>query len=92
VVAAGAGLVARTGTDDFLGNFVEIQHGLGYLTVYGHCNRIAVGEGDKVEGGQLIAYVGQTGQTSAPHLHFEILQQGEAVDPRKFLNGDPPLK
>jgi murein DD-endopeptidase MepM/ murein hydrolase activator NlpD len=92
VVAAGPGLVARTGTDDFLGNFVEIQHGLGYLTVYGHCNRIAVGEGDRVEGGQLIAYVGQTGQTSAPHLHFEILQQGEAVDPRKFLIGNPPLK
>lgn len=90
VVAAATGLVARTGTDDFLGNFVEIQHGLGYLTVYGHCSRIAVSDGDRVENGQLIAYVGQSGQTSAPHLHFEVFQQGEAVDPRDFLSGDPP--
>jgi murein DD-endopeptidase MepM/ murein hydrolase activator NlpD len=90
VLAAGAGLAVRSGTDDFLGNFVEIQHGLGYLTVYGHCSRIAVGQGDRVDGGQVIAYVGQSGQTSAPHLHFEIRQQGEAVDPRKFLKGDPP--
>jgi murein DD-endopeptidase MepM/ murein hydrolase activator NlpD len=90
VVAAGTGRVARTGTDEFLGNFVEIQHGLGYLTVYGHCSRIAVGEGDKVEIGQLVAYVGQSGQTSAPHLHFEIFHQGEAVNPRDYLAGDPP--
>lgn len=90
VVAAGNGVVARTGTDEYLGNFVEIQHGLGYLTVYGHCSRIAVGEGDRVDGGQVIAYVGQSGQTSAPHLHFEIRQQGDAVNPRDFLPGDPP--
>jgi murein DD-endopeptidase MepM/ murein hydrolase activator NlpD len=91
VLAAGAGAVVRTGADEFLGNFVEIQHGLGYLTVYGHCSRIAVGEGDRVDGGQVIAYVGQSGQSSAPHLHFEIRQQGEAVNPREFLEGDPPL-
>ena len=90
VLAAGAGAVTRTGTDDFLGNFVEIQHGLGYLTVYGHCSRIAVGEGDRGDGGQVVAYVGQSGQTNAPHLHFEIRQQGEAVDPRVILEGDPP--
>ena len=90
VLAAGAGAVVRTGTDEFLGNFVEIQHGLGYLTVYGHCSRIAVGEGDRVDGGQVIAYVGMSGQTSAPHLHFEIRQQGEAKDPREFLKGNPP--
>lgn len=90
VLAAGSGVVIRTGSDDFLGIFVEIQHGLGYLTVYGHCSRVAVGEGDRVDGGQVIAYVGQSGQTSAPHLHFEIRQQGEAVDPREFLKGNPP--
>ena len=90
VLAAGAGAVIRTGKDDFLGNCVEIQHGLGYLTVYGHCSRIAVGEGDRVDGGQVVAYVGQSGQTNAPHLHFEIRQQGEAVDPRGILEGDPP--
>lgn len=92
VLAAGVGTAVRTGVDDFLGNFVEIQHGLGYLTVYGHCSRIAVGQGDRVDAGQVIAYVGQSGQTNAPHLHFEIRQQGEAVDPRDFLQGDPPAR
>ncbi len=92
VLAAGAGIVVRTGQAEFLGNFVEIQHGLGYLTVYGHCSRVAVSQGDKVDEGQVIAYVGQTGEASAPHLHFEIRQQGEAVDPREFLTGNPPTR
>lgn len=90
VLAAGPGRVVRTGVDDFLGNFVEIQHGLGYLTVYGHCSRIAVGLDDRVDAGQVIAYVGQSGQATAPHLHFEVYVQGEAVDPRQILQGDPP--
>jgi murein DD-endopeptidase MepM/ murein hydrolase activator NlpD len=92
VLAAGPGIVVRTGTAEFLGNFVEIQHGLGYLTVYGHCSRVAVGQGDRVDAGQVVAYVGQTGQASAPHLHFEIHQQGEAVDPRTMLSGNPPAR
>lgn len=90
VLAAGAGTVARTGTDDYLGNFVEIQHGLGYLTVYGHCSRLAVGPGARVEAGQVIGYMGRTGRATATHLHFEVWQQGEAVDPRSVLPGDPP--
>jgi murein DD-endopeptidase MepM/ murein hydrolase activator NlpD len=90
ITAAGNGTVIRTGTDDFLGNFVEIQHGLGYLTVYGHCSRIAVGQGDRVQAGQLIAYMGKSGQASATHLHFEIWYQGEAIDPRGIVAGDPP--
>ncbi len=90
VLAAGSGRVLRTGTDQFLGNFVEIQHGLGYVTVYGHCSRIAVSSDDRVDAGQIIAYVGQSGQASAPHLHFEVLLQGEAVNPRQILEGDPP--
>ena len=90
ILAAGPGTVVRTGTEEFLGNFVEIQHGLGYLTVYGHCSRIAVGLDDQVDAGQVIAYVGQSGQATAPHLHFEIYVQGEAVDPRQILEGEPP--
>jgi len=92
VVAAGSGRVMRTGTDEFLGNFVEIQHGLGYVTVYGHCSRLAVGADDRVDAGQIIGYVGQSGQATAPHLHFEVYVQGEAVDPRQILQGDPPTK
>jgi len=92
VLAAGAGTVVRAGHDETLGNFVEIQHGLGYLTVYGHCSRLAVGPGARVEGGQVIAYMGHTGQATATHLHFEVWQQGEAVDPRSVIPGDPPTR
>ncbi|MFO7653215.1 MAG: M23 family metallopeptidase, partial [Candidatus Krumholzibacteriia bacterium] len=81
VRAAGGGVVYRIGEDPYLGNFVEIQHGLGYLTVYGHCSRTMVERGRKVERGQVIAYVGDTGEASAPHLHFEIWRDGEAIDP-----------
>ncbi|MBU8869748.1 MAG: M23 family metallopeptidase [Gemmatimonadales bacterium] len=89
VLAAGGGTVFRTGQDEYLGNFVEIQHGLGYLTVYGHCSRVAVRKGDAVEAGQVIAYMGTSGQSTAVHLHFEVWQQGEAIDPRALLEGDP---
>jgi murein DD-endopeptidase MepM/ murein hydrolase activator NlpD len=90
IVSAGDGVVFRTGTDPYLGNFVEIQHGLGYLTVYGHCSRIAVARSDRVQRGQVVAYLGDTGQASAPHVHFEIWRDGEAIDPRAMLEGDPP--
>ncbi len=92
IVASAAGVVARTGFDDFLGNFVEIQHGMGYLTVYGHCSRSAVNNGDRVAAGQVVAYVGNTGQTTATHLHFEIWEQGEAIDPRQIVAGEPEQK
>ena len=92
IVAAAPGVVARTGFDEFLGNFVEIQHGLGYLTVYGHCSRVAVNQGDRVAAGQVVAYVGATGQASGTHLHFEIWEQGEAVDPRTVVAGEPEQK
>ena len=90
LLAAANGRVVRSGTDDYLGNFVEIQHGLGYVTVYGHCSRIAVQKGDRIERGQVVAYLGQSGQASAPHVHFEIWREGEAINPRKLLAGEPP--
>ncbi len=92
IMASAPGVVARTGFDDFLGNFVEIQHGMGYLTVYGHCSRVAVNRGDRIAGGQVVAYVGRSGQASATHLHFEIWEQGEAIDPRQIVAGEPDQK
>ncbi len=89
ILAVAPGEVARAGNDEFLGNFVEIRHGLGYLTVYGHLSRAAVTAGEKVQGGQVIGYMGKSGQASATHLHFEIWRQGQAVDPRLYLSGDP---
>lgn len=90
ITAPAAGQVVRAGEDPHLGIYVEIEHGLGYLTVYGHCSRLAVGSGDRVEAGQIIAYMGATGQATATHLHFEVWRQGEAVDPRTVIAGDPP--
>jgi murein DD-endopeptidase MepM/ murein hydrolase activator NlpD len=90
ILAAGGGTVARAGQDPHLGNYVEIEHGLGYLTVYGHCSRLAVQRGARVETGQVIAYMGASGQATATHLHFEIWRQGEAVDPRTVIDGEPP--
>jgi len=90
LVAAAEGRVFRTGSDEYLGNFVEIQHGLGYVTVYGHCSQIAVQKGARVARGEVVAYVGQSGEASAPHLHFEIWREGEAIDPRELMKGDPP--
>ena len=90
ILAAADGTVYRAGSDEYLGNFVEIEHGLGYLTVYGHCSRVAVHKGDQVDAGQVVAYMGTSGQSSAVHLHFEIWQQGEVIDPRSLLVGEPP--
>jgi murein DD-endopeptidase MepM/ murein hydrolase activator NlpD len=90
VKAAGRGRVVKARWHDYLGNFVEIQHGFEYVTVYGHCSKLAVQEGDRVDRGQLIARLGATGEASAPHLHFEVWKNGVAVDPRLIIAGDPP--
>ena len=87
--SAGRGVVQNVGWDDDLGNYVEIRHGFGYVTIYGHCSRLYVQAGDRVDAGQEIATLGGTGRASAPHLHFEIWCDGEAVDPQIVIPGDP---
>ena len=89
VRSAGRGIVQNVGWDDDLGNYVEIRHGFGYVTIYGHCSRLYVRAGDRVDAGQEIAALGGTGRVSAPHLHFEIWRDGEAVDPRIVIPGNP---
>ena len=89
VRSSGRGIVQNVGWDDDLGNYVEIRHGFGYVTIYGHCSRLFVQAGDRVDAGQEIAALGGTGRASAPHLHFEIWRDGEAVDPRIVIPGDP---
>lgn len=89
ILAPGDGTVARVGEDPFLGTFLELQHGLGYLTVYGHCSRVVVRSGVPVRRGQVIGYTGRTGEAAAPHLHFEIWRDGRPIDPREVLRGDP---
>jgi murein DD-endopeptidase MepM/ murein hydrolase activator NlpD len=81
VRAAGAGVVAEVREDPVYGHFLRVDHENGYVTLYAHANEILVSEGDAVLRGEVVALSGSTGQSTAPHLHFEILREGAPVDP-----------
>jgi murein DD-endopeptidase MepM/ murein hydrolase activator NlpD len=85
VMAAGAGTVQIEGRLGGYGNFLKINHGNGYATGYGHLSRFAPGihMGSRVRQGQVVAYSGNTGITTGPHLHYEIFQGGTQVNPLK---------
>jgi lipoprotein NlpD len=87
IFAAASGIVVKAGWDDWgLGNFIEIKHPDGSLTVYGHNRRLLVSKGQQVTQGQIIAEMGSTGNSTAPHLHFEFHPDGRlAVDPLHLL-------
>lgn len=85
VVAAAAGRVVFTGWEGALGLVVVVDHG-DYVTRYGHLSRVAVQPGQQVDKGQLIAYVGSTGRSTGPHLHYEVYLQGRLMNPRHFLS------
>jgi len=70
------------------GNHVVINHGFGYQTLYGHMSRIACAVGKKVTRGQLIGYVGSTGLSTAPHLHYEVIKNGEKINPINYYYND----
>ncbi|MCE5300324.1 MAG: M23 family metallopeptidase [Spirochaetia bacterium] len=74
------------------GNLVTINHGNGYMTKYAHLLKIIVSPGQHVKKGQVIAYLGTTGRSTAPHLHYEIKLNGAAVSPVKYLNKEVALK
>jgi len=86
VVAAATGEVAFAGWDKDLGNMIILDHGNGYKTVYGHNQSIMVGLGDKVFKGKTIALSGNSGHSSAPHLHYGIIKDGEPVDPSPYID------
>jgi murein DD-endopeptidase MepM/ murein hydrolase activator NlpD len=83
--AAGRGTVRWAGPQDGYGLTVEIDHGFGIVTRYAHASRVLVRKGQKVERGEPIARVGQTGLTVGPHLHYEVLVNGRHADPRGFI-------
>jgi|GEM_PF-890671 len=72
-----------------LGNHVIIDHGSGVTSVYGHLDSISVHQGQKVDGHTLVGYEGTTGASTGTHLHFEIRIKGQAVDPHRFIPGQP---
>jgi hypothetical protein len=85
VVAVASGVVTYSKDRFGYGRTVEINHGNGYVTRYAHNQRALVAVGDTVQKGQAIALMGSTGRSTGPHLHFEVLKQGRAVDPMTFV-------
>ncbi|QSJ18170.1 M23 family metallopeptidase [Nostoc sp. UHCC 0702] len=88
IVAAASGTVVQAGWDDWgLGNAITIKHPDGSVTVYGHNRRLLVSKGQQVNQGQIIAEMGSTGNSTAPHLHFEVHPNSRlAVDPLRLLS------
>lgn len=84
VVAANSGTVIFSGVNGGYGNCLIIDHGGGIKTLYGHCSKLLVSNGETVSAGQVIAYVGSTGLSSGPHLHYEIYVNGSTVDPMSY--------
>lgn len=87
IIAADGGTVLIAEYSDSYGNFVLIDHGDRYSTAYGHMSEIAVEAGQEVKQGELIGYIGSTGWSTGPHLHFEIRLDGERIDPEEFFSG-----
>jgi murein DD-endopeptidase MepM/ murein hydrolase activator NlpD len=85
VRAAGGATVHQVGEDPEYGFFVLLDHAGDYQTMYGHLSRILVTTGESVAAGEVIGLSGNTGRSSAPHLHFEIRQRGVSLDPRTMV-------
>ncbi len=93
VKSTGDGIVSKAQFDSRFGNFIEIDHGYGFKTVYAHLkDGLLVKKGDKVNRGQSIAYLGNTGRSTAPHLHYEVKFKNKTVNPRKYYTYDKKLE
>jgi murein DD-endopeptidase MepM/ murein hydrolase activator NlpD len=93
VYATGDGVVSRAdNTASGYGNHIVINHGYGYQTLYGHLSRYAVKAGKHVKRGDVIGYVGSTGRSEAPHLHYEVHKNGTVVNPLNFYYGNISAK
>jgi murein DD-endopeptidase MepM/ murein hydrolase activator NlpD len=89
IFATGDGIVARAdATASGYGNHIVIRHGYGYETLYGHLSKYKVRAGQRVKRGDIIGYVGSTGRSEAPHLHYEVHKGGSAVNPLNFYYGN----
>ncbi|MEA3501598.1 MAG: peptidoglycan DD-metalloendopeptidase family protein [Actinomycetota bacterium] len=85
ILAAASGTVFFAGAKGGYGNSIMIDHGGGMVTLYAHQSKLAVSNGQKVSAGQVIGYVGSTGVSTGPHLHFEVRINGNPVNPAKYL-------
>ncbi|EXB73413.1 MULTISPECIES: M23 family metallopeptidase [Acinetobacter] len=85
IYATGPGIVTKSGWGTGYGQYVEINHGNGYLTRYAHASRLVARVGDRVEAGEHIANVGCTGRCTGPHLHYEVVKDGQRKNPSTYL-------
>jgi murein DD-endopeptidase MepM/ murein hydrolase activator NlpD len=85
IKAPASGTVISVSKDQYYGVLLVIRHDNNYVTRYGHCQKVFVSNGEKVERDQLIALVGNTGHSTAPHLHYEVLKKGKQINPMELL-------
>jgi len=85
IIAVAGGVITWAGERYGYGNLIEINHGNGYATRYGHNAELLVELGDSVEKGQAISLMGSTGRSTGPHVHFEVLKNDRQVNPEKFV-------
>ena len=86
IQATASGMIEEAGWDARFGNRVVVDHGYGYRTVYAHLSKLVVTPGMSVKRDQVIGYLGNSGRSSAPHLHYGIYRNGFVVDPKDYLN------
>jgi murein DD-endopeptidase MepM/ murein hydrolase activator NlpD len=91
VLAVADGVVSYSGARSGYGNVIEIDHGNGYVTRYAHNSRLVRRVGELIRAGQEIAKAGSTGRSTGAHVHLEVWKNGQAVNPRNFLNQHSPL-
>ena len=82
-------MVIKAGWTGGYGNMVEIDHGNGLTTRYGHMSRIEASVGENIQRGQLVGLIGSTGRSTGPHLHFEVRLNDKPINPRHFLPPEP---
>lgn len=85
VRATADGIVSFAGWSGNNGNLVVIEHGMGFQTFYAHNRKVIIKVGQKVKRGQIISYMGSTGRSTGPHVHYEIWHDGRSVNPAKYL-------
>jgi len=85
IIAPADGKVTDIAKERFLGKVLKLNHGHGVETIFGHLNRFAVKKGEKVERGQVIAYMGNSGRSTGAHLHYSVIKEGRHIDPSQFI-------
>jgi murein DD-endopeptidase MepM/ murein hydrolase activator NlpD len=85
--ATADGVVSHSGWTQYSGYVVAIEHGCGFSTIYAHNKKNAVKVGQRVKRGHIIGYVGSSGKSTGPHVHYEVWEKGKSVNPQKFLQG-----